>query len=75
MTGQKCDRYEDTKLQNMGTSLDYKAEVGKLLQENPAQPDGETESDWQKICHNVKEAVKKVLGYEVQRNHKGWYDE
>jgi hypothetical protein len=30
MTGQKCDRYEVTKLQNAGTALDYKAEVGKL---------------------------------------------
>jgi hypothetical protein len=49
MTGQKCDRYEVTKLQNVGTTLDYKAEVGKLLQDSPAQPDGEMESEWQKM--------------------------
>jgi hypothetical protein len=46
MAGQKCDRYEVTKLHNAGTALDCKAEVGKLLQESPNKPDGEMESEW-----------------------------
>jgi hypothetical protein len=75
MTGQICDRYEVTKLQNAGTALDYKAEVGKLIQESPAQLSGEMESEWQKICHSVKDTAKEVLGYKTKRNHDGWYDE
>jgi hypothetical protein len=75
MTGHKCDRYEVTKLQNVGTALDYTTEVGKLLQERPAQPDGEMESEWQKICHSLKDTAKKVLGCKTKRNHKRWYDE
>jgi hypothetical protein len=58
-----------------GYSLDYRAEVGKLLQDSPAQPDGEMGSEWQTACHGVKDAAKKVLGYKTKRNHKGWYDE
>jgi hypothetical protein len=33
------------------------------------------ESEWQKICHSVKDAAKKVRGYKTKWNHKGWYDE
>jgi hypothetical protein len=33
------------------------------------------ESEWQKICHSIKDTAKKILGYKTKRNHKGWYDE